>query len=196
MRIISNPGAVYRSTTPEAHLAIVRANDAAREQAVAAMEALATSLVPGSTPYGTNHESGAFYMHGLHIEHGAEVEVPDGLRWDTKARRGVRVLVPAKKTEEGRVIDQQMSEVSFSPEPLGAVSKVLTITDGERIWFSQASIEVIGEDVYATYFHPLCDREGDRGLVEADAGWEPVPLSEFYAAREAQQPQSAKKVGA
>lgn len=193
---IRNPGAVYRSNFPKKHRQIAAANEAARDKAIAAMQVLAESLVPGSDAYGTHHHSGAVYMSGVKVPHGVDVDVPVGMRWDTKARGGARVLVPAKKTEEGRALVKQMDALNHAPESLGAVSKILTVTDGANSWFASAVVEVIDDDVYATYLHPLDDRHrgarrSDREIVAADEGWSEIPLSEFYAAREKASSQAA-----
>lgn len=190
---IRTPGAVYKSATPAIHLPIAEANEAAQVQRGDQMQALAESLVPGGTAYGTRHDHGGLSMFGIDVTDVENVSVPTGMRWDTKAKRGKKVLVPALKTDEGKAIAAQMRDLAFAPQSLGAVSKILIITDGTNSYFAAGVIEIIGTDVYATYHLPLSEdgKRSDKSLVDGDPGWTEIPLSEFYAAREAQQTQVA-----
>lgn len=199
MSRIANPGYVLKSTTPSEHKTTAETNAANRATAGDRMQAYAESVIPGGEAWAYQTDTGAMSMTGIKVPHGVKVdEVPTGWRWDTKAKRDNRILVPAKKTDEGKRAVTDMAAMAHKPTKLGPVSEVMTITNGTSRWFASAIIEILGDDVFATYFHPLDDeqrmgRPSDRERVEADPAWTPVPLSEFYAAREQH---TAEKAGA
>lgn len=180
---LTAPALVYKSNLPEEHRAIVEANQANREAAVNAMEALAQSLVPDSNAWAFQDVTGAISMTGVsasRLRGGADI--PVGMRHDTKARGFV--LVPAKRTQEGKVIAAQMKALAYMPQSLGAPSTILVTTDGVNSYFGSAVFEVIDGEVYALYRRPLREGAYDKGVVDADEGWAEIPLSRFHAARE------------
>lgn len=187
--MIANPGAVYRSTNPNVARRIAADNASARSESIAAMDKFADSVVPGSTPYGVLYDDGSCVMSGVTAP-STDIDLPEGWRWNKKARGSNSVIVPALRTEAGKAAMAEMKKLGHKAKSHGAVSSILIITDGgDRRWFAQGVIEVIGDDVFATYHYPLDgERErggmSDRDRVENDPNWEPVPLSEFYAARE------------
>lgn len=193
--MIASPALVYKSNTPAEHHAIIEANHAHRARIIEQMEALATSLVPGSEPWGFTDVTGRTFMQGLLLHDRSLLPdgvPPAGMRWDTKVSRartgGGHVLVPALKTPEGKAIAEKIKPLDYRPRSLGATSKILTVTDGVNTYWGSAVYEVIEHDshrdVYATYRRALVDDPRDKGIVDADPTWTETPLSQFWAARE------------
>lgn len=180
--MIATPALVYKSVIPEKHRPIVEANQAGRAAAVEAMEALAASLVPGANAWAFQDVTSAISMTGISLDYYSDVEIPIGMRRDTKARG--YVLVPAKRTEEGKALAQRMHDLAFKPASLGAPSQILAVTDGVHDYWGSASFEILDGEVYATYRRPLRPGKRDKGIVDADPNWVEILLSQFYAARE------------
>jgi hypothetical protein len=185
----ANPALVYQSTVPDRHRPIVEANQANRTMAVEAMEALAASLIPGANAWAFRSVTSAISMTGISLDRSpvaGDAKIPAGLRRDSKVRGFV--LVPAKRTEEGKALAEQMRALAFKPASLGAPARILAVTDGVHDYWGSADFEVITHDdtvdVYATYRQPLRDGDRDKGIVDADPDWVEIPLSQFYAARE------------
>lgn len=182
--MITHPALVYKSTRPDEHLPIALANAAERDRLLIAQQMLAESLVPGSAVHGTVADSSASPMLGIRVASRDGVTVPSGLRWNSTVD-GLHVLVPARMTDAGRTLAVEMGSLSFRPRSLGAVSQTLLTTDGIHDYATAATIEILGSDVYATYRHHLRNSPRDKAVVDRDPGWTQIPLSVFYAVREA-----------
>lgn len=183
--IIANPGYVLRSTTPVEHARIHAANIAKANELFDASQAYCREIVPESTPYGWMNDAGATVLEGFtDVPYGAVL--PGFLRC---AKRGV--WVPRKKDPRGQEIAKKLSSFNFKPESMGSVDRIIAITNGLKRWLCSATIEAVGDEVYATYFYPIDDRQDrdknptDRARVLEAGDWVEAPLSEFYAAREA-----------
>lgn len=189
MLTIKNPGQVFRSTTPDEHLRIIRDDVTRRSEAVALAERFVAQLVPDGEIWGWRDGAGSFSVYGVAVTSRQLDPIPPGMRWETKGTHGRPVLVPAKRTPEGRELAKQFASLSFAPTHLGAVSGVHLITDGRNSWFASAVIEIVGDQVFATFHHPLDERRhggkpSDFDKVAGDPDWELEKLSVFYAARE------------
>lgn len=185
---MSAPQFVLRSLRPEVTGPAVEAANKARAEAASRALAWTEARWPWLVPMQWAQFDGSFSIAGFVSAEGlthAE-PVPDGMRYDPKARH----IVPAKRTDEGKALVPLIRALAFTyPRIDGLGGIVHGYADGPEVeshlrrgYFTGWSFHVLGGAVFATLPVPYPDKR------DVDAGgdrWTPAKLSEFYAAKEA-----------
>ena len=172
---------VYRSRSPEVLAAMNAANEAVRAYVRATSEALDAAGVGAYKTWRETSGSRPGWFRGLDIP---QDEFPP---------KGWRMLqqyaVPDKRTKAGKQADYMLRAVKHPGDPRHSLTGMPpdVSTPGG---FSSCGMRML-EDGAAFYvwwrIDPAACRESfSRGKFEIDRSlWEPVPLSEYYAAVEA-----------
>lgn len=184
-----------RSLHPERTATAVREADTARAAALDAVNAFTTERFPGLDARAFFHYDGSFGVSGFGVTDGLTrmVEPPTGLRYDAKAK----MLVPAKKTDEGKALAKEMSALGFRyPHIDGLGSIVHGYVGGPDLprherqgyftgWTFHALSRADGStEVYATLPVEHLDERAQNRVIDEGDTWEPVRLSAFHAAFE------------
>lgn len=196
---------VYRSLHPDETVAAVRAARQARKDAFEAARAFTDALfgdvAPGVTMTATAFFGfdGSFSVSGFKVEgvgFTSRVPLPTGCRYDEKSKS----IVPARRTDEGKALAQQMRDLTFTFPHIDGLGGIVfgfhdSIPPQDEVrhsspcystgWKFHTFDRLDGTtEVYATLPIGCFDtRPRDAAPVD-ETRWEKVRLSAFHAARE------------
>lgn len=178
---MSLPASVYRTTDAET-VAAFKAAGELRASWGNRVVAFAESIVDGGKAL-TSYGFGSEHFVGIKFVHGDKI--PDGWRVHV-SKRGWDYLVPRRSTKAGKAIAKEFDALGNAPSARAAL---MSMPDG--------FLGGDGEGIGIAYHSPGAALDGDVltvvwGVVlpeaqEANVGaqWERVPLSVYYAEREA-----------
>lgn len=167
---------VYRTspeTTTEWEQRKERANQARREAGLAFLQ---RHGFPETTLFwGSPHD-----IYGLNI--GTNAEPPTGWRRD---RDYVGVIKPDRRTRVGRQAAAELGEIPSGNAREGLPGGMPSMAiSRQRGVLMEPGLAVLAGRLYVTWSHPLEEREAAR--IDSQV-WETVRLSEYHAAREAEE---------
>lgn len=181
---MSNVGSTFKATHPQTIADWHAQREADREQFTRSCKSFAAEYGRDSMIYRLSGFADSYTAFAVGLPGGGEV--PAGWRKDAKTG----YIVPAKRTEEGKRIAERINALHYLSYLPGLPQVASNETDpatGEGL-IGGFAIEHIGDDWYAT----LSFEPDNLTLNQIDAAlWQRVPLSQFHAAQEAQQPVTA-----
>lgn len=131
--------------------------------------------------HGIHYYDGGWFFEGYLIPNGQEPQ--EGWRRDSR-RRGV--AVPAKRTELGKALARELASLNLKGNTYPGVPNVL---HSETVNGQGYSIFPRTEKLGGVWWLTLSKTPRQAGADRIDPEtWEPAKLSEYHAAREANQP--------
>ncbi|MFC9973607.1 hypothetical protein ACFVH6_22200 [Spirillospora sp. NPDC127200] len=171
-----NDPIAYRSTHPDVLAHWENTASAAAQQAW--RDRVNAAIADLGFPDRKFATAGRFTVIG--VEHPEDEPIPDGWRRD---RDLPTAIVPARRTKTGKDIGRRLDAL-HRPSPRRDLPGGMPEVAFARHSFMRCGVELLGGAVYVTWSDEL--DEADARHIDPQV-WERVRLSQYYAAREAEQ---------